>query len=142
MHPVISTTFTAPPKNQDVYPFAPIFSKKKKNLHWRVAQSERHHLLRYWRSSVRIAVGGESEPLSKAHSKGGKLPPPTVSVLKSSSDVSSGSPDSSESESQARIEIGYNTIRPGSTVVVVLDVLATGNTLCDVLRLLNKARIP
>jgi adenine/guanine phosphoribosyltransferase-like PRPP-binding protein len=63
-------------------------------------------------------------------------------VLKSSSDVSSGSPDSSESESQARIEIGYNTIRPGSTVVVVLDVLATGNTLCDVLRLLNKARIP
>ncbi|BCR85816.1 uncharacterized protein ACHE_21274A [Aspergillus chevalieri] len=67
----------------------------------------------------------------------GKLPPPTVSVLKSTSHISSSTSDNSEE----RIEVDRDLIPRGASVVVVDDVLATGKTLCAVLQLLEKAGI-
>jgi adenine phosphoribosyltransferase len=68
----------------------------------------------------------------------GKLPPPTVSVAKSPSYISSLATDDSK---EKRIEMGQNALHPGSSVVVVDDVLSTGRTLCAVLQLLEKAGI-
>ncbi|KAH8745913.1 hypothetical protein F5883DRAFT_375256, partial [Diaporthe sp. PMI_573] len=53
----------------------------------------------------------------------GKLPPPTVSVLKPQSHVSSSAPNSSE---EKRIEMGRDVVPRGSSAVVADDVLATG----------------
>lgn len=64
----------------------------------------------------------------------GKLPPPTISVLKSTSHISSSAPNDSKEEK--RIEMERDLIRRGASVVVVDDVLATGKTLCAVLQLL------
>ncbi|CRL25531.1 Phosphoribosyltransferase [Penicillium camemberti] len=66
----------------------------------------------------------------------GKLPPPTVSVLKSTSHISSTS-----NSNEKRIEIERDLIPRGASVVVVDDVLATGNTLCAVLQLLGEVGI-
>ena len=66
----------------------------------------------------------------------GKLPPPTISVIKPQSHVSSLVLNSSR---EMRIEMGREVISKGASVVVVDDVLATGNTLCAVLQLLIKA---
>ena len=55
----------------------------------------------------------------------GKLPPPTVSVLKSTSHISSTS-----NSNEKRIELERDLIPRGASVVVVDDVLSTGNTLC------------
>ncbi|KAJ5518108.1 Higher eukaryotic phosphomevalonate kinase [Penicillium expansum] len=63
----------------------------------------------------------------------GKLPPPTVSVLKSTSHISSIS-----NSNEKRIGIERDLIPRGASVVVVDDVLATGNTLCAVLQLLSE----
>lgn len=65
----------------------------------------------------------------------GKLPPPTISVVKSASHISAS--DSVEK----RIQIGKNVIPSSASVVVVDDVLATGKTLCAVLQLLEEAGI-
>jgi adenine phosphoribosyltransferase len=68
----------------------------------------------------------------------GKLPQPTVSVLKPTSHIShSASKDTEEK----RIELERGLIPRGASVVVVDDVLATGDTLCAVLQLLEKASI-
>ncbi|CAI7604860.1 unnamed protein product [Penicillium glandicola] len=66
----------------------------------------------------------------------GKLPPPTVSVLKSTSHISS-----TLNSNEKRIEIERDLIPRGASVVVVDDVLATGNTLCAVLQLLGEVGI-
>lgn len=66
----------------------------------------------------------------------GKLPPPTVSVLKSTSHISSIS-----NSNEKRIGIERDLIPRGASVVVVDDVLATGNTLCAVLQLLSEVGI-
>ncbi|KAK1962826.1 phosphoribosyl transferase domain protein [Colletotrichum sublineola] len=68
----------------------------------------------------------------------GKLPPPTVSVVKSPSHISSSV---SNSTGEKRIEMGQYAVPRGGTVVVVDDVLATGKTLCAVLQLLVEAGI-
>ncbi|KNG81352.1 phosphoribosyl transferase domain protein [Aspergillus nomiae NRRL 13137] len=68
----------------------------------------------------------------------GKLPPPTLSVVKSPSNVSSSASNGLKEKS---IEMARNLIPRGASVVVVDDVLATGNTLCAVLQLLDKAGI-
>lgn len=68
----------------------------------------------------------------------GKLPPPTVSVIKSPSHVSSRA---SDGEKETRIEVHRDTTSSGGSIVVVDDVLATGRTLHAVLRLLSKAGI-
>ncbi|KAJ6001193.1 hypothetical protein N7481_001602 [Penicillium waksmanii] len=70
--------------------------------------------------------------------KAGKLPPPTVSVLKSTSHISSSV--SSQLE-DTWIEMDRDLIRRDVSVVVVDDVLATGKTLCAVLQLLEKANV-
>lgn len=67
----------------------------------------------------------------------GKLPPPTVSVVKSPSHISSAASHGSKD----RIEMDRDVVRRGATVLVVDDVLATGRTLCAVLRLLGKVGI-
>ena len=67
----------------------------------------------------------------------GKLPPPTISVPKSTSYISSTADDAKAK----RIEMGRDLIPKGGSVVVVDDVLATGNTLCAVLQLLTKAGV-
>ncbi|KAK5628908.1 hypothetical protein RRF57_004623 [Xylaria bambusicola] len=77
-----------------------------------------------------------NKPLASIR-EAGKLPPPTVSVAKSSSHISS----TSDNSQQKRIEVGRDTIPKGVPVVVVDDVLATGETLCAVLELLVKAGI-
>lgn len=66
----------------------------------------------------------------------GKLPPPTVSVSKPSSHISSLT---SRSSREKRIEMSQDLIPRGALVVVVDDVLATGKTLCTMLQLLTQA---
>ncbi|KAE9371778.1 phosphoribosyl transferase domain protein [Stipitochalara longipes BDJ] len=68
----------------------------------------------------------------------GKLPPPTVSVIKPSSHISSLASSHSK---EKRIEIERDVLPRGSSVMVVDDVLSTGETLCAVLQLLAKAGI-
>ncbi|PGG96409.1 adenine phosphoribosyltransferase [Helicocarpus griseus UAMH5409] len=68
----------------------------------------------------------------------GKLPPPTVSVTSSKSHISSSASNNSNGK---KIEMGRDLIPRGSSVVVVDDVLATGKTLCAVLKLLSKVGI-
>ncbi|SPQ26538.1 b7d08646-e0b9-4dc0-b1ae-f1f54f5fd463 [Thermothielavioides terrestris] len=70
----------------------------------------------------------------------GKLPPPTVSVAKSPSHISSSA--SGHGDSEARIELERDAVPRGATVLVLDDVLATGRTLCAVLRLLGEAGVP
>jgi adenine phosphoribosyltransferase len=68
----------------------------------------------------------------------GKLPPPTISVIKSPSHISSSVSNDSR---EMRIEMGRDVVPRGASVVVVDDVLATGKTLCAVLQLLDEAGI-
>ncbi|KAH8705063.1 phosphoribosyl transferase domain protein [Talaromyces proteolyticus] len=68
----------------------------------------------------------------------GKLPRPTVSVAKPRSYISSVSNNLRE---EKRIEMGRDVLPKGARVVVVDDVLSTGNTLCAVLQSLTKAGI-
>jgi adenine/guanine phosphoribosyltransferase-like PRPP-binding protein len=76
-------------------------------------------------------------PLALIH-EAGKLPPSTVSVVKSPSHISSSA---SNHDSKTRIEIDQDTVPKGASVLVVDDVLATGRTLCAVLRLMGKAGV-
>ncbi|KAM0716828.1 hypothetical protein Q7P37_007631 [Cladosporium fusiforme] len=82
--------------------------------------------------SARVGI-----PLSLIR-EGGKLPPPTFSVVKSPSHISSSTANGSR---EKRIEIGRDLIPRGASVCVVDDVLATGNTLCAVLQLLIEAGV-
>ncbi|KAI2616316.1 hypothetical protein GGR54DRAFT_631802 [Hypoxylon sp. NC1633] len=68
----------------------------------------------------------------------GKLPPPVISVVKSPSHISSSPSNTSTEE---RIEMERDVIQKGAPVVVVDDVLASGETLCAVLQLLDEAGI-
>jgi adenine phosphoribosyltransferase len=68
----------------------------------------------------------------------GKLPPPTISVIKSPSHISSSVSNDSR---ERRIEMDRDVVPRGASVVVVDDVLATGKTLCAVLQLLDEAGI-
>jgi adenine phosphoribosyltransferase len=68
----------------------------------------------------------------------GKLPPPTISVAKASSHISS---IVSGDLKDKRIEIERDAIPLATPVVVVDDVLATGETLCAVLELLHKGGV-
>jgi len=68
----------------------------------------------------------------------GKLPPPTISVIKSPSHISSSASNDSR---EKRIEMDRDVVPRGASVVVVDDVLATGKTLCAVLQLLDEAGI-
>ncbi|ORY16576.1 hypothetical protein BCR34DRAFT_597586 [Clohesyomyces aquaticus] len=68
----------------------------------------------------------------------GKLPPPTLSVVKPSSYISSMAPSSS---SVKRIQMERDVVGKGDSVVVVDDVLSTGETLCAVLMLLGEAGV-
>ncbi|KAI0878846.1 phosphoribosyl transferase domain protein [Hypoxylon argillaceum] len=69
----------------------------------------------------------------------GKLPPPTISVTKSPSHISSFASD--DNSAGKRVEMGQGVVPKGASVVVVDDVLATGKTLCAVLQLLNESGI-
>ncbi|KAI4918872.1 hypothetical protein J4E85_009661 [Alternaria conjuncta] len=69
----------------------------------------------------------------------GKLPPPTISVMKNASYISSQAPN--QAKIGKRIVIGRNAIIGSDSVVVVDDVLSTGETLCAVLHLLKKAGV-
>lgn len=68
----------------------------------------------------------------------GKLPPPTVSVIKPASHISSVAFNDSK---EKRIEMERDLVPRGASVVVVDDVLCTGETLCAVLQLLHEAGI-
>ena len=68
----------------------------------------------------------------------GKLPPPTISVIKPLSHISSLASNNSK---EKRIEMERDVVPRGGSVVVVDDVLSTGETLCAVLRLLGEASI-
>ena len=70
--------------------------------------------------------------------EGGKLPPPTISVTKPLSHISSLASNNSK---EKRIEMERDVVAKGASVVVVDDVLSTGETLCAVLQLLNEAGI-
>lgn len=76
-------------------------------------------------------------PLVLIH-EAGKLPPPTVCATKPLSYISSLAPNNSR---EKRIEMERDVVRKGASVVVVDDVLSTGETLCAVLRLLDEAGI-
>ncbi|KAH8912403.1 adenine phosphoribosyltransferase [Coniochaeta sp. PMI_546] len=69
----------------------------------------------------------------------GKLPPPTVSVVKCQSHISAST--SSHEPTAERIEMGRDAVPRDAKVVVVDDVLATGKTLCAVLQLLGEAGV-
>lgn len=68
----------------------------------------------------------------------GKLPPPTISVIKPASHISCLASNYSKEKS---IEMERDVVPRGASVVVVDDVLSTGETLCAVLQLLGKAGI-
>ncbi|KAH8786253.1 phosphoribosyl transferase domain protein [Hyaloscypha finlandica] len=68
----------------------------------------------------------------------GKLPPPTISVVKAPSHISSSVSDDPR---EKRIEMARDLLPRGASVVVVDDVLATGKTLWAVLQLLDEAGI-
>jgi adenine/guanine phosphoribosyltransferase-like PRPP-binding protein len=68
----------------------------------------------------------------------GKLPLPTVSIIKPSLHISSLASNNSK---EKRIEMERDVVHRGLLVVVVDDVLSTGETLCAVLQLLDKAGI-
>ncbi|KAG5793044.1 hypothetical protein H9Q69_007918 [Fusarium xylarioides] len=67
--------------------------------------------------------------------KSNKFPPPTVSVQRRSSHISSHIPGATD---KGRFEMHASTLQKGNRVVVVDDVLATGETLLAVLELLVK----
>jgi adenine/guanine phosphoribosyltransferase-like PRPP-binding protein len=66
----------------------------------------------------------------------GKLPPPTISAVKKSSYISSS--EIRSSEKHETVEMERDAITKGAKVVVVDDVLSTGETLCAVLHLLGE----
>lgn len=66
----------------------------------------------------------------------GKLPPPTHSVEKPASYISSLTPRESKKKD---IEVEWDAISRAKSVVVVDDVLSTGKTLCAVVNLLSQA---
>ncbi|KAG9244861.1 phosphoribosyl transferase domain protein [Calycina marina] len=68
----------------------------------------------------------------------GKLPPPTISVTKSSSHVSYSA---AEDAKEKRIEMDKDSIANGDSVILIDDVLATGKTLLAVLQLLGSAGV-
>ena len=68
----------------------------------------------------------------------GKLPPPTVSATKTPSYISSSAPEGSK---EKRIEMERDVVPSDGSVVVVDDVLSTGETLCAVLQLLDEAGV-
>ncbi|KAL9099122.1 MAG: hypothetical protein Q9163_005335 [Psora crenata] len=69
----------------------------------------------------------------------GKLPPPVVSVIKPRSHISSSLASNNSKEN--RIEMERDVVPRGASVVVVDDVLSTGETLCAVQQLLDEAGI-
>jgi len=110
----------------------------------------RKHFAGDWRKVTAIAcceVGGfvfatalatrVNVPLSLIR-EAGRLPPPTFSTGKCQSHISSSSRNNS---SQKRIEIEQSAIPRSGTVLVVDDVLATGETLCAVLHMLCEAGV-
>ncbi|KAG8156308.1 hypothetical protein KVR01_013843 [Diaporthe batatas] len=72
--------------------------------------------------------------------KAGKLPPPTVSVVKGPSFISSATP-AHATEERLELEVGKVPQGGSGSIVVVEDVLATGETLHAVLRLLDQAGV-
>ncbi|EME42619.1 hypothetical protein DOTSEDRAFT_36452 [Dothistroma septosporum NZE10] len=70
--------------------------------------------------------------------KADKLPPPTFSVTRSASYISSFTDEAVEKKS---FEIDRHTVAKSSVIVVVDDVLSSGQTLCAVLQLLQKAGV-
>ncbi|KAK4693499.1 adenine phosphoribosyltransferase, partial [Lecanoromycetidae sp. Uapishka_2] len=68
----------------------------------------------------------------------GKLPPPTISVIQTRSHISSLTFYNSK---EKRVEMERDVVPKGASVVVVDDVLSTGETLCAVLQLLDNAGI-
>jgi adenine/guanine phosphoribosyltransferase-like PRPP-binding protein len=68
----------------------------------------------------------------------GKLLPPTVSVIKPLSHFSTLAFNNLK---EKQIEIEQDVVPRGTSVVVVDDVLSTGETLCAVLQLLDEAGI-
>jgi adenine phosphoribosyltransferase/phosphomevalonate kinase len=85
-------------------------------------------------SALALQVGVPLMPIREA----GKLPPPTVSVIKSPSHISSVAPNNLK---EKWIEMERPVCLKDASVVVVDDVLSTGETLCAVLQLLDKAGI-
>lgn len=70
--------------------------------------------------------------------KGGKLLPPTISVTRTRSHISSQADSSSDED---RIEMGRDVLPSTASVVIVDAVLASGRTLLTVLHLLKEAGI-
>ncbi|KAK0764286.1 hypothetical protein N5P37_003685 [Trichoderma harzianum] len=68
----------------------------------------------------------------------GKLPPPVVSVVKRPSHISHSASNGSR---EKKMEMERDVIRRGASVLVVDDVLATGETLCAVVQLLAEAGV-
>jgi adenine phosphoribosyltransferase len=68
----------------------------------------------------------------------GKLPPPTVSVIKPLSHISFLASNNSK---EKRVEMERDMAPRGALVVVIDNVLSTGETLCAVLQLLDEASI-
>jgi adenine/guanine phosphoribosyltransferase-like PRPP-binding protein len=73
----------------------------------------------------------------------GKLPPPTVSAIKRSSYISSMTIDSltPDKSREKRIEMQRDMLSTDARVVIIDDVLSTGETLCAMLKLLTEAGI-
>ncbi|KAK0381115.1 hypothetical protein CLIM01_01472 [Colletotrichum limetticola] len=84
-------------------------------------------------SALALQVGLPLVPIREA----GKLPPPVVSVAKSVSHISSGP----NMLGGRRFEMNQDVIRSATSVLIVDDVFASGETVYAVLELLKKAGI-
>ncbi|KAK1710015.1 uncharacterized protein BDZ83DRAFT_724092 [Colletotrichum acutatum] len=82
-------------------------------------------------SALALQAGLPLAPIREA----GKLPSPVVSVAKSVSHISSGL----NVLGGRRVEMDQDVIRSATSVVVIDDVFASGETVCAVLELLKKA---
>lgn len=87
-------------------------------------------------SALALQVNVPFTPIREA----GKLPPPTIRASISTSHISA-SASGSQSPEVRHIDICRPAIQRGGLIVVVDDVLATGNTLYAVLQLLREADI-
>lgn len=93
--------------------------------------------LRGGRYRVQVGLGRASRHILRSHPRSWQASPPTVSITKSPSYISS----CAGAVGEKRFELERDRIVRGAPVVVVDDVLSTGETLFATLKLIEEAGV-